>query len=214
MRFDPERERPVPLTYRELLRRRRVTRVYLPEPVDPAALERIVAVIRRAPSAGYAQGQRLVVITSEDRRRQLGEVLKGGNYDDPAFVRWMATAPVHIAVCTIEDDYHRRYLQPERLIAGREIDWPTPYWWIDAGGVAVLLFLAALDEGLAAGIYQIPPRYMDAFRDFLGVPDEVEVASVITVGHPATPQEPDRSSRVTWPRKPLEELVHRERWSS
>ena len=202
------------LTYRELLRRRRVTRDYLPEPVDPDALERIVSVIRRAPSAGYAQGQRLVVITSEERRQQLGEVLKGGNYDDPGFARWMKTAPVHIAVCTIEDDYHRRYLQPERLIDGREIDWPTPYWWIDAGGVAVLLFMAALNEGLAAGIYQAPPKYMDAFRSFLGVPDNVEVASVVTVGHAAPPQEPDRSSRVTWPRKPLDQLVHRERWSA
>lgn len=191
-----------------------MTREYRAEAVDPATLDRILSVIRRAPSAGYAQGQRLVVITSEERRQRLAETLKGGNYDDENFTRWMRTAPVHVVICTIEDDYHRRYEQPDRLVDGREIDWPTPYWWVDAGGVAVLLFLAALDEGLAAGIYGPPPKYMDAFRAFLEIPENVEVASVVTIGHAAETQTPDTSSRVTWPRKPLEELVHHERWPS
>ena len=59
---------------------------------------------------------------------------------------------------------------------------------------ASLLFLAALDEGLAAGIYAPPPKYMSAFREFLGVPEGVEVAGVITVGHGAPEQSPDTSA--------------------
>jgi FMN reductase [NAD(P)H] len=197
----------------ELLQRRRVVRNYLPEPIDPKALERILGVIRKAPSAGYAQGQKLIVITEPETRRSLGEIFGGGNYDDPNFTRWVTTAPVQIVVCAVEDDYHERYRQPDRLIDGREIEWPTPYWWVDAGGVALLLCLAALDEGLAAGLYGPPPKHMDSFRELLGIPDGVEVASVVTIGHPAEPPTIDTSSRVTWPRKPLDELVHRERWA-
>lgn len=200
------------MLFAELLQRRRVTRAYLSDPVDADALERILSVIRRAPSAGYAQGQRLIVLTSEDRRKRLSEILEGGNYRDPGFTRWMASAPIHVVVCTVQADYHLRYQQPDRLIDGREIEWPTPYWWVDAGGVSLLLFLAALDEGLAAGIYGPPTKYTAAFREFLGIPDGVEVASVVTIGYPADGEGPDTSSRVTWRRKPLTELVYRERW--
>jgi nitroreductase len=199
--------------FRELLRRRRVVRDYLPDPIDADALERIVSVIRAAPSAGYAQGQRLIVITEADTRRRLGEVFGGGNYGDPNFTRWVTTVPVHIVVCAVEEDYHERYRQPDRLIDGLEIEWLTPYWWVDAGGVELLLYLAALDEGLAAGIYAPPPKHMASFRELLGMPDGVEIASVVTIGHPANQAAIDTSSRVTWPRKPLEELVHRERWN-
>jgi nitroreductase len=202
------------MEFRELLRRRRVVRDYRPDPIDPEVVERIVGVIRRAPSAGYAQGHRLIVVTDGETRRRLGEIFDGGNYGDPGFTRWVTTVPLQIVVCAVEEDYRVRYRQPDRLIDGAEIGWPTPYWWVDAGGVEVLLYLAALDEGLSAGLYGPPPKHMQDFRELLGIPDGVEVASVVTVGHRAEAQSPDTSSRVTWPRKPIEELVHRERWGS
>src|SRR5919199_334517 len=49
--------------FRELLRRRRMVRAYEPEPIPRDAVERIVATVRRAPSAGFSQGQRLIVVT-------------------------------------------------------------------------------------------------------------------------------------------------------
>ena len=39
-----------------------MVRHYQPEPVEGEALERIVATVRRAPSAGFSQGQRLLVV--------------------------------------------------------------------------------------------------------------------------------------------------------
>src|SRR4051812_8309954 len=48
---------------RDILRRRRMIRAYRPEPVPHDVLERVVATVRRAPSAGFSQGQRLVVVT-------------------------------------------------------------------------------------------------------------------------------------------------------
>jgi len=200
------------MTFTQALHRRRVTRAYENRPVDPQLIEQLVDVIRRAPSAGFAQGQRLILVTSAETRGRIAEILDGGNYDDPNFRHWMATAPVHIVVCTSEADYHERYRQPDRLINGREIEWLAPYWWIDAGGVSALLCVAAIDAGLASGVYAPPPKAMASFRELLGIPQGVEVASVVTVGHPGTSPAADTSSRVTWRRKTLDELVHRERW--
>ena len=54
------------MDFRELLQQRRMVRHYAPEPVARETLERIVRSVRRAPSGGFSQGQRLVVVT--DRR--------------------------------------------------------------------------------------------------------------------------------------------------
>jgi len=47
---------------REILKRRRMVRHYTGEAVPRETLERIVATVRRAPSAGFSQGQRLLVV--------------------------------------------------------------------------------------------------------------------------------------------------------
>ena len=38
---------------------------------------------------------------------------------------------------------------PDKLSDGEEIDWPVPYWFVDAGAALMLVLLAAIDEGLA-----------------------------------------------------------------
>src|SRR5204862_3588686 len=45
---------------REILERRRMVRAYEPDLIDRATIERIVGTVRRAPSAGFSQGQRLL----------------------------------------------------------------------------------------------------------------------------------------------------------
>ena len=46
----------------DLLKQRRMVRHYTGEPAEREALERIVATVRRAPSGGFSQGQRLLVV--------------------------------------------------------------------------------------------------------------------------------------------------------
>ena len=82
-----------------------------------------------------------------------------------------------------------------------------------AGKAAMLVLLAAIDEGLAAGVFGVPAEAMELFRELLGIPRDVAVVEVITIGRPAEDRVSDeRSSRATRPRKPLEELVRWERW--
>ncbi len=205
-----------PVELREILKRRRMVRAYGPEPVQLEQLERIVATIRHAPSGGFSQGQRFVVVTDPELKRAIADVAGEEFYVDEGFEPWISGAAALVVVCTREEDYHERYRQPDKIDAeGNEIDWPVPYWYVDAGKAAMLVLLAAIDEGLAAGVFGVPAESMERFRDLLGLPPDVAVVEVITVGHVGQDTISDqRSSRATRPRKPLTELVRWERWTT
>lgn len=189
-----------------------MVRAYEAEPIPRETLERIVATVRRAPSAGFSQGQRLVVVTDPELRKAIGDAVGEQFYVDQGFAPWISGAAALVVVCTREDDYHDRYRQPDKLVEGDEIEWPVPYWHADAGAAAMLILLAAIDEGLGAGVFGIPAQNMEAVRKILRVPDDVAIVEVITLGVPAEDKASDKlSSRGTRPRRSLDELV---RWGT
>jgi FMN reductase [NAD(P)H] len=201
--------------FREILKRRRMVRAYTSEPVPRETLERIVATIRRAPSGGFSQGQRFVVVTDPSRKSEIADVVGEDYYVSEGFSPWISGAAALVVVCAREEDYHDRYRQPDKLDeSGTEIEWPVPYWYVDAGKAAMLVLLAVIDEGLAAGVFGVPAERMQQFRALLGLPEDVAVVEVITLGHAAEDTVSDeRSSRGTRPRKSLDDLVRWERWA-
>jgi FMN reductase [NAD(P)H] len=201
--------------FREILKRRRMVRSYEPEPVPRETLERIVATIHRAPSGGFSQGQRFVVVTDPEQKRAIADVTGEEYYVSEGFAPWISGAAALVVVCAREEDYHERYRQPDKVdeTTGAEIEWPVPYWYVDAGKAAMLVLLAAIDEGLAAGVFGVPAERMKPFRELLGLPADIAVVEVITLGLPGDDRTSDvLSSRATRPRKPLDELVRWERW--
>jgi FMN reductase [NAD(P)H] len=195
------------MNFREILRRRRMVRAYEPEPVPREAIERIVRSVRRGPSAGFSQGLRLVVVTEAGRRLRLAQIVGEES--------WVGNAPVLVVVCVREDDYHDRYRQPDKLAltGGVEIEWPIPFWYFDAGAAAMLILLAAIDEGYAAGLFGVPVEMLPAFRAELGLPDDLEIACCITIGRAADDTEASAlPSRLTRRRRAEEEIVRWERF--
>lgn len=183
-----------------------MVRAYQSDPVPREAIERIVATVRRAPSAGFSQGQRLLVVTEQETRDTIGHILRGST--------WVSDAPVLLVVGVREDDYHDRYTKPDKLVDGREIEWPVPYWHFDAGAAAMLILLAAIDEGYAAGLFGVFAEAMQPFKELLNIPDDVAVTCCITIGKPADDSGWDGlTSRLTQARKPVDDLVHWERWA-
>jgi nitroreductase len=203
------------MEFHEILRRRRMVRAYRAEPVTRETLERITGTIRRAPSAGFSQGQRFVVVTDPERKQALARIVGEEHYTSDGFAPWISGAAALVVVCTREADYHERYRQPDKVDeSGAEIEWPVPYWHVDAGKAAMLVLLAAIDEGLAAGVFGVPVERMQDFRELLGLPDDFAVVEVVTLGRPADDTASDRlSSRGTRARKPLADLVRWERWN-
>jgi FMN reductase [NAD(P)H] len=190
-----------------------MVRHYLPDPIPRETIERIVAVVRRAPSGGFSQGHRLVVVTEPQTRRELARLAGEDEYVAMGLEPWISVAPVHVFVGTREESYHERYRQPDKLREGEEIGWPAPYWYVDAGAAFLLLQLAALDEGLASGVFGVLPEQVPAVKELLGVPEDVHFVCVLTIGRPAPdPRESEQVSRLSQRRLPLDELVRWERW--
>lgn len=133
------------MEFREILRQRRMVRRYTGEPVPRATLERIALTVRRAPSGGFSQGHRLLIVTDDDVRRRIRDLFSDYGYTD----EWLASTAAFIVVGAREQDYHDRYNEPDKLAAtgGVEIEWPAPFWFVDAGAAMMLLLLAAIDEG-------------------------------------------------------------------
>ena len=191
-----------------------MVRAYAGETVPRETLERIVATIRRAPSAGFSQGQRFVVVTEEKGKRAIAEAVGERYYIEQGFDPWISGAAAIVVVCSREQDYHERYQQPDKLDTdGAEIVWPVPYWHVDAGKAAMLVILAAIDEGLATAVFGFPDERLAAVRGLLRLPDDVTPVEAITIGYAGDDTVSDRkSSRGTRPRKPLDELVHWQSW--
>jgi nitroreductase len=192
-----------------------MVRHYEPEAVPRETLERIVSTIRRAPSGGYSQGQRLLVVTEPETIARLAKVMDEQEWIDRGNEPWLSVAPAHVIVLAREGDYHERYQRPDKLAitGGQELEWPVPFWFVDAGAALMLLLLAAIDEGLAAGVYGVTVEARDEFKRLLGIPEDLWVVAGVTIGKGAPdPRSSEASSRFSEQRRPLDEVVRWERW--
>lgn len=197
----------------DLLQKRRMVRHYTGEPAPRDALERIVATVRRAPSAGFSQGQRLLVVDSPEL---LARIAALGDADPLEGVEpWFETVAAQVFVMTREADYHERYQRDDKLQDGEEIEWPVPFWHVDAGAAMMLVLVAAIQEGLAAAVYGIFGDDEEKLRDLLRVPDDFTLVAGISIGHPLPdPGWSSITSRTTQRRRAVDELVHWNTWTS
>jgi nitroreductase len=199
--------------FKEVVRRRRMVRNYTDEPVDDDAIERIVHAAVRAPSAGFSQGQRFVVVTDADGRSAVAEAGGESLYVADGFDPWISTAPVHIVVCVDTFAYLDRYSEPDKTgpdgKASEEADWEVPFWWVDAGASMMAILYAAVDEGLAAGF--LGAQSFDGLHQTLGIPDTISIVGICTIGHGADDRR-SGSLRRGW--KANSEVVKWGRWEA
>jgi nitroreductase len=152
------------------MRRRRMHRNFLPQPVDEALLERMVYAAGRGPTA---RGDlRHLVVTSDPRIiASIRQVCPG----------WLNNAPAMIAVCT-----------DTRLgeeVLGPSADKATV---LDSGAAAAYLSLAAPALGL--GICFVTSWPKEAVQGVLDLPDHIRPDVLLAVGHPV-PDPPKAPAR-------------------
>ncbi len=197
------------MQFRDVIARRRMVRNYLPDPIEMASVGRIVDAALRAPSAGYSQGLGIVIVTDADRRREIAALGEEREYVAAGFDPWISRAPVHIVLSVSEEAYHQRYREADKLGPdGEEIEWPVPYWWVDAGAALMGMLLAAVDEGLSAGFLGV--HSFPGLATLLGLPPDQSPIGVVTVGKAA----PDRrSGSLARGPRPRDAVVHLETWA-
>lgn len=196
------------MEFAEVVRKRRMVRHFTDEPVTPEVIERILDLARHAPSAGFTQGQSFVVVTRLDLKKEIAKLCGEEAYTERGFDPFISEAPVLVIACTSEAAYHRRYQEPDKANPdGTEIEWPVPYWHMDIGCAVMILLLAVVDEGLAAGY--AGAHDLDALRAVLNIPSEVTPVGVIPIGHRASDKPSPSLKRG---RKAPGEYVHYEQW--
>ena len=186
-----------------------MVRRYTDEPVDPAALDRMLEHATHAPSAGFSQGWAFLVLDRPDDVNRFWSATTPDEADS-GWLEGMRTAPVVVVPLASKDAYLDRYAEPDKGWTDRdESRWPVPYWYVDAGMASLLMLLTAVDEDLAACFFGIPAAQVGAFRAAFGVPEGQTPVGAITVGHPA----PDRRSpSLRRGRRGVDEVAHRGRW--
>ena len=169
------------MEFTEVVMKRRAVRRFEEGGVEPEVIERIARLAQRTPSAGFSQGQRLIVVTDPERRREVARIC-GEDEMVELFGPWVSECAAQFIPCVSEAIYHRRYQEADKVQDdGSEIEWPVPFWWVDIGATMQTIMLAAVDEGLGCGF--IGPE-VEGLRAYLGIPDEFTPIGVMPVGRP------------------------------
>src|SRR3989475_12126987 len=174
-------------TYLAVVAKREV-REYTDRPVPEEILTKILRAGGAAGSSKTSQPWRFVVLKARQHRHDLADAMMAP--------RNLDRCAVAIAVVLLN----------ERLR-------------FDAGRVAQNMMVAAWGLGVGSCPNSVRPDEHDRMRHDLGVPAESAIATIITLGYPAPGQPRPRPKAdplkivAKLNRLPLEELVHRERFS-
>jgi nitroreductase len=200
------------MEFGEVVRRRRMVRNYDPDrTVPPELVDRLLAHAVRAPSAGFSQGWAFLVLEDAADRERFWTATTPPQMSPTRWVTGMRRAPLLVVVHSHKDAYLDRYAEPDKGWTDRdEARWPVPYWHIDAGFAALTMLLTAVDEGLGACFFGIPPERTGNYREAFGVPAAYTPIGAITVGYPAADR---RSPSLRRGRRPMDDLIYRGRWT-
>ena len=196
------------MEFQKVVRRRRMVRHFTGEPVSMETINGILELAQHSPSAGFSQGCAYIAVSDAEVKTKLARLQGEGDYSAAGFHRWISEAPVAVVTCVSEKLYHDRYNEPDKLDEkGKEIEWPTPYWFFDIGASSMVILLGAVDAGLAAafsGVFDVK-----GVKELLGIPSHFHPVGVISIGHGAKDV---RSPSLKRGRRPLPDVVHYERW--
>ena len=148
------------MDFAEVVRRRRMVRAFRPDPIPPDVLDRVLGAARRAPAAGNSDGTDLSCSKARSRRASvLGHhVAADLRRASGSGTRGCSTRPCSPSSLADADAYVRRYAEPDKAASGLGASperWPVPYWTVDASFAAMLVLLAATNEGLGALFFGI-----------------------------------------------------------
>ncbi|MGZ4603078.1 MAG: nitroreductase family protein [Kineosporiaceae bacterium] len=199
------------MDFAAVVRHRRMVRAYhAGRPVPDAVLDRLLQNATHAPSAGFSQGWDFVVCRRPDDVARFWSAATDPAEEPDAWLQGLQTAPVLVVCLSDRDRYLARYAEPDKGwdeadLQARLAHWPIPYWDVDTGMAALLMLLTAVDAGLGACFFGVPPQMHGDVLEALGAPPDRRVVGVITLGHAA----PDRRSpSLRRGRRSVDEVAH------
>jgi nitroreductase len=149
-----------------LLQKRRSTRTFKPQPVEPEKVEQLIEAALRSPSSRGLNPWQFVVVDDHETLGRLARAKAHGS-------EFLAGAPLAVAVCA----------DPARC----------DIWIEDCAIAAIVLQLAAASLGLGSCWAQIrlrphgDGRSAETYvREVLGLPESLVVECILGIGYPAS----------------------------
>ena len=162
----------------ELVRKRRSIRTYTEEPVDRQSLDLLVETLLRAPSSRNINPWEFVVVDDPALLKKLSAAKAHGS-------TFLQGAPLGIVVCA---DSTR-----------------SDVWVEDCAIASILVQMVAESLGLGSCWIQIRKRPHDAdttaeayIRELLGIPAEIKVESIVSIGHLKEKRQPLRADELQY----------------
>jgi nicotinate-nucleotide--dimethylbenzimidazole phosphoribosyltransferase len=193
---------------------RRDIRRFRPDPLPESVLRRLLEAAHLAPSVGYSQPWRFILVRAEETKlavRALAErerIRQADRFGERARhfleqkVEGIREAPVGICVCCDRG-------RDAQEVLGRATIPDTDLY--STACAIQNLWLTARAEGVGVGWVSF--YRPDDLRAVLGIPDRVEPVAWLCVGYPdERPRRPGLESAGWAARRPLDEVVYDERW--
>lgn len=162
----------------ELVRKRRSIRSYTKAPVDRQMRDLLVETLLRAPSSRNINPWEFIVVDDRALLQQLSTAKAHGS----AFLKG---APLGIVVCADSTK--------------------SDVWVEDCAIASILLQMTAESLGLGSCWIQIRQRPHDEsttaeayIQGLLGLPEQIKVAAIISIGHPQAQRQPLRADELQY----------------
>jgi nitroreductase len=198
------------MEFQQVLRTRRMVRSFQRRELPAEQVERILANAQRAPSAGFSQGWAFLALNGYAETERYWSVAGPEPRDEFSWPE-LFNAPLLVICLSNKSAYLDRYAEPDKGWTDRdEARWPAPYWDIDTGMAALLMLLTAVDAGLGALLFGVPPPKIDPLRAAFGIPDAFHPIGCVAVGYPSATDRPSPS--LERGHRPADQVVHRGRW--
>lgn len=201
--------------YRAIFTRRDVRGQFLPDPVPDEVLARILSAAHHAPSVGFMQPWDFMLVRAPEVKARVHEAFRAAHAEAAMMfegekretyrslkLEGILEAPVNLCITC---DRSRN----GPVVVGRT---HIPTMDLYSAVCAVQnLWLAARAEGLGVGWVSI--FHQDALREALGIPADIVPVAYLCIGRVSHfYQRPELESAGWLPRRPLEELLHFDRW--
>lgn len=197
----------------DAVRARRMVRAFTPEPLPEGAVERLVDLARRAPSAGHSQGWAFVALQGAAQTARYWDAALPPERREG--FRWpgLVAAPALVVVLVRPGAWVERYAEADKAATGLGVGeeaWSVPYWWVDGGMAVEHLLLGAVAEGLGACFFGLF-RNAAAVLEALGVPTGWRAVGTVALGRPAPEREPPGRSAGRG-RRSVADVLHHGHW--
>lgn len=162
----------------EAARNRRSIRRYQDRPLGPADIEQLQEAMLRAPSSRNLKPWRFIFVTDPGLLRTLAQA-------KASFSEFLGSAALGVVVCADAS--------------------ASDCWVEDCSIAAATLMLTATDLGLGSCWIQIRARQHadgrpaeEYVREALGMPKELSVLCIVSIGYPAEEKAPRAAETLSW----------------